>query len=104
MELSTQLDKSGVLKFSEEHEESPAVGAKVFDGGAIINMLSPREGMTFGDCAHNILLPFVETHLKNANRLDIGGIVTSQIGKSEVLGYERRLPLMDTHLQIGKLY
>ena len=68
--------KSDVLPFIQKdipHSviESPVVDAKVFDGGAIINMLSPREGKTFSDYANKILLPFIEAHLRTANRLDV---------------------------------
>ena len=72
--LRPARQKSGIIKYIEAHQTvngSPAVSTTVLDGDAINNMLSTREGRTFANYAHNILLPFVETHVKNANRLDI---------------------------------
>lgn len=54
-----------------KRNEAPPVDAKVLDGSAIINMLNPKECKTFNDYASYVVQPYIEHHLRSADRLDL---------------------------------
>lgn len=54
-----------------EHNEAPAVDAKVFDGPAIVNMLRPNDSKTFIEYISSVLQPYIEHQLRSAARLDL---------------------------------
>ena len=50
---------------------SPEVDAKVLDGAAIVQMLSPKLARTFQDYVDLVFLPYVQRQFENASRVDI---------------------------------
>jgi len=66
--------KSDLLKcfdFSLSPEVPSFFDCKVFDGAAVIHMLSPVGSQTFADYADNVFLSFIRRQLANADRVDI---------------------------------
>ena len=67
--LRLPASKSDLLKLIEEgsNEEPPsAFHAKVFDGPAILHILSTAEVKTFNDYCNDVFLPWTETVLQNS--------------------------------------
>lgn len=52
-------------------EVAPAVQAKVLDGAAIVQMLSPKLTTTFEDYVDKVFLPYLTQQLETAERVDI---------------------------------
>ena len=50
---------------------SPEVDAKVLDGAAIVQMLSPKLARTFQDYVDLIFLPYIQRQFDNTSRVDI---------------------------------
>lgn len=75
-ELCPAKAKSGVIDFvlktgHANSSETPCVDFKIFDGPALVNMLSPTNCKTLLDYANNVFLPYIETHRKTVNRVDL---------------------------------
>ena len=49
----------------------PEVDAKVLDGAAVVQMLSPKLTKTFEEYVDNIFLPYILRTLESASRVDI---------------------------------
>ena len=68
-------NKSDLLKCLEKvhpsSSEVPATDAVILDGSAIFNMVQPRGCKTFQDYAENCFIPYLQTEVRNAKRLDI---------------------------------
>ena len=52
-------------------EDTPDVDVILLDGAAVINMLKPGQAKTFSDYAELVFLPYVQSQLKKASRVDI---------------------------------
>ena len=66
-------NKSDLLKCLEKvhlsSSEVPATDAVILDGASIVNMVQPSK--TFQDYAENCFIPYLQTEVRNAKRLDI---------------------------------
>ena len=51
--------------------ESPQVDAKVFDGAVVVQMLHPKISTTFKDYVQTVFLPYVQTQMQSAQRIDV---------------------------------
>ena len=85
LRLGTKSDIVGcleelILKFTDEVIPDiqssptlgvPAVDAVILDGAVIVNMLKPGTARTFSDYTTQIFLPYINTPLKQALRLDL---------------------------------
>ena len=68
-------NKSDLLKCLEKvhplSSEVPATDAVILDGAAVVNVVQPRGCKTFQDYAENCFIPYLQTEVRNAKRLDI---------------------------------
>ena len=68
-------NKSDLLKCLEKvhpsSSEVPATDTIILDRAAIVNMVQPRGCKTFQDYAENCFIPYLQTEVRNAKRLDI---------------------------------
>ena len=51
--------------------EVPVTDAVILDGAVIVSMVQPRGCKTFQDYAENCFIPYLQTEVRNATRLDI---------------------------------
>ena len=52
-------------------QDKPITTAAVLDGAVIVQMLRPRNSVTFGDCITNELWPYIRSWMENNDRVDI---------------------------------
>ena len=50
---------------------TPTVDTLILDGAAIVNMLRPGSAKTFQDYANIIVLPYIQSRLRNVSRIDV---------------------------------
>ena len=68
-------DKSDLLKMLQDTGTKPddcRFECKIFDGGALIHFLSPKNAtLLFSEYSHQIFLPFLERELSTVKRVDV---------------------------------
>ena len=76
-ELGSAKAKSGIAdcllpKENSAPHESPPVDWKIFDGPALVNMLSPESNCkSFTQYVKKVFVPYLKFHTKSVQRLDL---------------------------------
>ena len=65
-----------LLGFCDTTGKEPVIDAKILDGPAVVQLLSPRGCKTFDDYFSNVFLSYVSIQLISCERLDIRKKVT----------------------------
>ena len=68
--LKTQLLEC-LEKSSESHSDAPSQQVIILDGAAIVNILRPVGIKTFQDYAMKVFIPYIQSQLRVADRVDI---------------------------------
>ena len=69
----TKADLLECLKdtYPTPQEDTPGIDVILIDGAAVINMLNPGTAKTFSDYAEQVVVPYIQSQLRRASRVDI---------------------------------